>query len=77
MDDGKKDGKTRKDDDSSWEERDDGGSEGRSLGEDVDDMSSWVAGGVESTEAEQEYWEQWEQEKPQREGKQWDRRDFS
>ena len=36
-------------------ETDDGGDEGSSLGEDVDGTPSWVHGGFESVEAEQDY----------------------
>ena len=48
------------------EERD----EGSSLGEAVDDPPSWVQGGFESAEAEQEYWDRQKREKPLREEKQ-------
>mmetsp|Transcript_33345 Transcript_33345/g.60751 ORF Transcript_33345/g.60751 Transcript_33345/m.60751 type:complete len:105 (+) Transcript_33345:1235-1549(+) len=43
--------------------------ESGSLGEAVDDTFSWVNGCFESVEAEQEYWDRQEREKPLREEK--------
>ena len=44
------------------EEKDDDGDQSGSLGEDVeDDTPSWVLGGFESAEAEQEHFERWQQ----------------
>ena len=40
----------------------DSGDEGSSLGEAVDDTPSWVHGGFDSAEAEQEYWDRQERE---------------
>ena len=43
--------------------------EGSSLGEAVDNTPSWVYGAFESAEAEQEYWDRQEREKPLRQEK--------
>ena len=51
------------------EEKDDGGDGSSSLGKDVDGTPSWVLGGFESAEAEQEHFERWQQ-KMRRQGEQ-------
>ena len=42
------------------EEEDSGGDESRSLVKDADDTPSWVLGGFESAEVEQENFERWQ-----------------